>query len=125
MRISDWSSDVCSSDLKVQGSTKISPCNLKPISSAVVALPAAESERFEGDAGQLPGVVLGSRVFDPARRHQFDSGPGLPGSEAVFDVVLGDDEPGIRHAVLRYQFASTEPSQQWEDRKRPGSGKSG
>src|SRR3546814_9008481 len=68
MRISDWSSDVCSSDLHDAGLAKVS-----------FDLAAADPFFFEEVQGVLQSVVLPGRV-----------GPGLLALAAVLVAVFGD-----------------------------------
>src|SRR3546814_113425 len=71
MRISDWSSDVCSSDLSVQGSHLCSYAPLRSSSPAVVRSDAAGDPRPAGEiSAPRPSVRL--RTFgytSPVRSH--------------------------------------------------------
>src|SRR3546814_1876213 len=53
MRISDWSSDVCSSDLLARGESggDVRDFDLHPLRSAKAAVPAVPGDRRDGDQG--------------------------------------------------------------------------
>src|SRR3546814_9128392 len=93
MRISDWSSDVCSSDLWLAGTTPGTPG--RPIGVITVA-----GEILDGDAG--PGTAGGTRIADLLDE-------ALDRDLAA--LVVRVDSPGgstfaseeIRRAVLRHK----------------------
>src|SRR3546814_3951482 len=60
MRISDWSSDVCSSDLSAAGAT-----SLDALSSAMASEPA---EAGAADAGETAAPTAGSESWQPPSR---------------------------------------------------------
>src|SRR3546814_7349422 len=91
MRISDWSSDVCSSDLRFRSGGRQLRAQLVERGEEV---PAAE--RLRGHDGGGPAVLEGPRDL-PGRREGADADsdrPDLGGGE-------GGDEPQIGRASCR------------------------
>src|SRR3546814_15011460 len=71
MRISDWSSDVCSSDLVVQDGVAGAPVRpvALPVGPAPALLRARRAERVEVD-GDVAAIAPGVGEVDPAPRRR-------------------------------------------------------
>src|SRR3546814_18656830 len=121
MRISDWSSDVCSSDLVDQADQRIA--EFQPERGAVADLVPADDVRRRRRLGRFRGLV-GGRL----------RAPQLPGDEACY--ARGGQDHEVRHARQDAKKgedggdrgpgpARSELTGDLPDRKRVVSGKSG
>src|SRR3546814_4213318 len=82
MRISDWSSDVCSSDLVTPATSVAAPAATKRVMSPL--------ENFEGDLDGLLHAAFGFATFRPFQREVCErSEERRVGKECVSSVDLG------------------------------------
>src|SRR3546814_9382181 len=83
---------------EVQRATEGALCDLQTVASAVVASPAIKLQRLEGNTWQSEIVMLCCAMLNAAGCDEFDSGASTPGAIAIFHVIFGDEEAGVRYA---------------------------
>src|SRR3546814_3915506 len=89
MRISDWSSDVCSSDLPLGAVLQPLSAPWTPLAASLLSLQASR-ERPPGTDPEAAGVTLFSRAAADCERALFDADAPAAGGAKGADTVAFD-----------------------------------